>query len=241
MSDNPYTDRFYQSQSGSSLTAAEEILPIVIEHLQPKSIVDFGCGVGTWLAAARKLGIEDTTGLEGEWVKKENLSDPAIDFHNKDFEQPIDLGRKFDLAISMEVAEHLTEGAARQFVQSICAAADIVLFSAATPGQGGRSHKNEQWQSYWVDHFQDEGYTALDLVRPVVWNSTQVPRWYKQNALVYVRKESEAGRTFLEKAGETPPTLLDVIHPEEYRKRTSLRGGLGVVKRELLAAFGRNS
>ena len=97
------------------------------------------------------------------------------------------LNDAFDLAISMEVAEHLPERCAEPFVESLTRLADVVLFSAAVPFQGGIGHVNEQWGSYWVALFRNRGYTAVDIIRKRIWNDDQIPYWYRQNTLLFVK------------------------------------------------------
>ncbi|HTU82550.1 MAG TPA: hypothetical protein VMF61_10495, partial [Candidatus Acidoferrales bacterium] len=124
-------------------------------------------------------------------------------------------GRTFDLAISLEVAEHLPESSAASFVATLTTLAPAVLFSAAVPFQGGEHHVNERWQSYWAELFERRGYTCVDCVRPRFWNDASIEFWYRQNTLVYVRAAQ------LERYSKLPKTLVgrpnypfDVVHPD---------------------------
>jgi hypothetical protein len=58
---------------------------------------------------------------------------PKDRFAAVDLRQPLPADRKFDLAISGEVAEHLPA----TLVGTLTSVSDVVLFSAAIPGQGG--------------------------------------------------------------------------------------------------------
>ncbi|HEV2697822.1 MAG TPA: class I SAM-dependent methyltransferase [Terriglobales bacterium] len=183
--------RFYDAKFYRELEAtresAREILPMVLDILKPQSIVDIGCGTGHWLAEARDLGVSDVLGLDGEWALKVRLQIPRDKFLAHDLTKPLNLNRKFDLALSLEVAEHLPVSRARDFVQMICGAADKVLFSAAIPGQGGRNHVNEQWPQYWADLFAQFGFDCYDLVRSKVWSNPRVLWYYSQNCFIYAR------------------------------------------------------
>lgn len=163
MLDSPtqeYGSSFYDQQRAGSLASAKAVLPIVLALTKPNSVVDFGCGVGTWLAAAKGLGVEHCVGLEGSWAKTQPLAAPDLEVRDTDLEQPVSLQERFDLAISLEVAEHLAPERADSFVADLCAASNVVLFSAAIPGQDGTRHQNEQWPSYWAERFIRHGYSS---------------------------------------------------------------------------------
>jgi SAM-dependent methyltransferase len=179
-----YSKVFYAWQRIGSHRSARRILPIVFDAVKPRSVVDVGCGVGTWLDVARDLGAS-TVGYEGDWVKSLPPTYPGLEIRAADLEQPLRAGGTFDLAISMEVAEHLSPTRAESFVADLVALAPHVLFSAAVPGQGGNNHINEQWQSYWAERFAAHGYGPRDIVRPAVRDDGSVAYWYRQNAVLY--------------------------------------------------------
>ena len=197
-----YSKVFYAWQRVGSHNSARRILPIVFEAVGPKSVVDVGCGVGTWLDVARSLGAS-TVGYEGQWAQSLPPTYPGLDIRAADLEQPLRADQTFDLAISMEVAEHLSPARADSFVADLVALAPNVLFSAAVPGQGGNNHVNEQWQSYWADRFAAHGYGPRDIVRPKVRNDRGVAYWYRQNAVLY-----SAGQPTARAEG------YDFVHPE---------------------------
>jgi SAM-dependent methyltransferase len=181
-----YTAKFYRELTATRESAAE-ILPIIFEVLKPSNIIDIGCGSGHWLAAAAELGVTDFLGVDGDWVKKSQLVIPAGKFVAHDLSTPLKLDRRFDLALSLEVAEHLPGPAAGTFVQNLCRTADVVVFSAAIPGQGGRHHVNEQWPGYWADLFQGCGYQCYDVLRPRIWNNPRIVWYYAQNCMIFSR------------------------------------------------------
>jgi SAM-dependent methyltransferase len=204
-----YNAKFYR-QLEATRHSAGEILPIVIELLKPSSMVDFGCGAGQWLAAALELGIADILGIEGEWISAADLAIPREKLLIHDLTSPLDLGRRFDLALSLEVAEHLPPSQARIFVKGLTDAADRVLFSAAIPFQGGRNHQNEQWPQYWAGLFSDFGYGCYDVIRPRVWENTRIVWYYAQNCLLFARPDSVGGL-----GSSTLPLAL--VHPAAWR------------------------
>jgi SAM-dependent methyltransferase len=184
-----YSSAFYNRQREGSLNSANVVLPAVFDLIRPKSVVDFGCGVGTWLAVAKQLGTQRCLGLEGSWVKTQSLAAADLDIRETDLEQEVSLEERFDLAISLEVAEHLAPQRAASFVADLCKISDVVLFSAATPGQDGDGHQNEQLPSYWAEHFIRHRYVPLDVIRPVVQFDQRVEVWYRTNVILYVRYE----------------------------------------------------
>ena len=202
-----YTSEFFDSLTEGTRESARTVIPAVIELLQPASVLDVGCGTGTWLSEWRRAGVADVVGIDGDYVDRAVLQLAADQFVAADLRRPFSLDRKFDLVQSFEVAEHLDEAYADAFVESLTAHGETILFSAAVPGQGGTHHVNEQWPSYWAEKFAKAGYTAYDVIRPRFWTDPRVVWWYKQNILLFAR-----GRAFGDEAA-----TLDVVHPEFYR------------------------
>jgi SAM-dependent methyltransferase len=195
-------------------SSAETIVPLVMERLAPKSVVDLGCGIGTWLAVFARHGIADYLGVDGDWVPRELLEIPAARFVPAQLDKPFVLDRRFDLAVSLEVAEHLAESAAKVFVETTVRLASCVLFSAAIPHQGGLHHVNEQWQDYWAGLFAAHGYATIDAIRPRVWSDPDVAFWYKQNTLLFATSEVVAAHAELSRDREaTVEALLPLVHP----------------------------
>jgi SAM-dependent methyltransferase len=216
--DSAYNQAFYQAQGSPSYSSARKILQLLWAFHPPGSIVDVGCGTGSWCKAAGELGVSDYAGVEGPWLKPEMALIPFERIRHHDLRLPLDLGRRYDLAISMEVAEHLPESAARTFVGSLTKLAPVVLFSAAAPMQGGVEHVNEQWPAYWTTLFLDQKFTVIDGLRRLVWDDPEVRWWYAQNVMVYVEESFLAAHRVLQawKAdSETPGDKLPLamVHP----------------------------
>jgi SAM-dependent methyltransferase len=181
---------FYQDRDALTKYSATLVLKYLFQIFDTqKSIVDVGCGVGTWLAVAEHLGANQILGLEAPWIQ--NVSDMTIDKTKVmivDLEEHWTLPGDYDLGICLEVAEHLNESSGTQLVRELTNKCNIVLFSAAVPGQGGHGHINEQWPLYWQKKFQDAQFEAIDCIRPLLWNQSNVPWWYRQNIILYARK-----------------------------------------------------
>jgi SAM-dependent methyltransferase len=232
-----YDDKFYEGQRAASYKSAQSVVPLLIELVQPKSVVDFGCGVGTWLKSFAENGIHDVLGLEGEWALENGLEIDRSLFEIADLTAPMKLDRTFDLAICLEVAEHLPQSAAATLVESLTRAAPAVVFSAAIPGQGGVNHINEQWQDFWVAEFAKHGYKAVDVIRPVIWQNPDIRYWYKQNILLFMKPGASLLRqppqewtfnrvheeAFMEKTGEVEAWKKLAARPDNGSGKASLR------------------
>ncbi|MEJ1938736.1 methyltransferase domain-containing protein, partial [Nostoc sp. NIES-2111] len=156
--------------------AAKEIVPVLMEILNPTSVIDVGCGIGTWLSVFHSFGVEDILGIDGESIDKSSLR-LHIDgskFIAHDLTKPFQCARKFDLVISLEVAEHLPEEAADIFVKTLVSLGDYIIFSAAVPNQGGTGHINEQWPTYWSIKFKQYGFETYDCIRYAFWSNRNV-------------------------------------------------------------------
>lgn len=173
-----------------------------------QSVGDVGCSIGTFLKVFADAGVGNLQGFDARWVDQTRLVIPADAFKVVDLTAPMETsGHTFDLLVCLEVAEHLPEERAQSFVADLCAMSETVLFSAAIPGQGGVGHVNEQWQSYWCDLFAANGYRPHDHIRNAIWNDPGVPVWYRQNIMLYSKRQLE-----LPVAGE----MIDVVHPDQY-------------------------
>jgi SAM-dependent methyltransferase len=209
MSESPYTREFYEAQQDGSLRSARRVLPLVFDLVHPRSIVDVGCGVGTWLRAAQESGVELILGIDGDYGDRSALMISPRDFLAHDLRRPIKLERTFDMAICLEVAEHLPSDAAPVLVHSLVKLAPVILFSAAIPGQGGTSHVNEQWPDYWQEIFANHGYRFCDPLRLALWSDSDVEWWYAQNTFL-VASDSVMGASSGLVAASSLPRL---IHP----------------------------
>jgi hypothetical protein len=173
-----------------NLASAEQMVPYILELTKPESVVDVGCGIGTWLSVYKHSGIPDIVGIENEHIK---YVDTYIDLEHYQFANLEEIiteppSRTHDLVHCLEVAEHLHPESAPGFVNYLASLSDKIVFSAAIPGQTGENHFNEQYPQYWADLFRRKGYIYLDPFRKKFWNNPHVDWWYRQNMFLVVQE-----------------------------------------------------
>jgi SAM-dependent methyltransferase len=205
---NHYDTAFYETQQAGSLKSAREMLPLLAVVYPFRSVVDIGSGVGTWLRAAAEHGATELVGVEGEWVKDNRNRFSDASYVYADLNTPLSMDRRFDLAISLEVAEHLNPDRSQRFVEDICRSSDVVMFGAAMPRQNGNAHINGRPHSFWIDLFEKRGFVCLDLFRPKVWYNSSVEPWYAQNTFLFVAESAQDRFTSV-----PPASLVNVYHP----------------------------
>lgn len=218
--DDVYDAEFFARNAPGSESSAQVVLSLLYSVYSPASVVDIGCGSGTWLARAGALGSTTLTGYDGPWVDTSRLRSEAIQFNAVDLSIEAVNPSRHDLAVSVEFGEHLPEARSRVLVDALCGASDVIVFSAATPGQGGVHHVNEQPQSYWLAQFDERGYEPYDVFRPTIWHNTSVKWWYRQNIMLYVLGTTNViDRATL--AGMQRP-IIDAVHPENMARKVDV-------------------
>jgi SAM-dependent methyltransferase len=212
-----YSSHFFDRIQEGAVRSAREVVPLLLEWVRPASVVDVGCGNGTWLSVFREAGVKTILGLDGDYVDQNQLLIPREFFQPADLANPPSTGARFDLVVSLEVAEHLPEEAAARFVAFLTGLGPVVAFSAAIPHQRGTHHVNEQWPGYWAGLFRERGFTVVDALRDRLWTNDAVEWWYAQNLLLFVRDSALAQFPALARAAEqTRGRRLDVVHPKAY-------------------------
>ena len=184
-----YDRKFYDIVSGTALPSARRVVPHIVQWLHPTRVIDIGCGEGAWLIEFLRLGCH-VVGVDGKFVEKGRLLIPLPTFVQRDLELPLTdvvSDFAFDLALSLEVAEHLSAHRAEGFVDDLVSFSDRVLFSAAIPGQGGYGHINEQPHQYWIRMFEDRGYAVTTVLQRRFANDPEVASWYRSNMLLFVK------------------------------------------------------
>lgn len=182
-----YDNFFYSHVDEGALRSAEYVVPLMKEVISAKSLLDVGCGFGAWVHTWKKYGIDDVVGVD--YLLENPLMAEGLYF-SADLSKPLDLGRKFDLITCLEVAEHLSPSSTVVLLDNISRHSDAVFFSAASPGQGGLNHINEQPLRYWMDKFAEMGYNAFDPLRPELVKIRGIEPWYRYNLILFARSDA---------------------------------------------------
>lgn len=233
----PYDQAFYDEQVAGSLGSARVVTALVARHWRPASVVDIGCGRGAWLAAWGEQGVERLQGIDGPWNTGATMLDPRIRFSAADLERPLPPGERHDLAMSIEVVEHLSPQAGEAVVDSLAGLADAVLFSAAFSGQGGVNHVHEVYHSHWGALFRARGFRVFDAVRPQVWGDERVMPWHRANVFVYARDGHPLARVGWPEI--TDLAFMDAVHPWLYERSRGPAIGFREHVRELVPSLVR--
>lgn len=194
-----YDHKFYQSVESRANLAAQLVFEALYKVVNFKTVVDLGCGSGIWLKKSIVNGASTVVGIDLpnsiDLIRRNSLfttyiKEETITLIERDFvEDPDSAIPIADIAICIEVAEHLPKQLSSNLVDRLCEASDCIVFSAAQPGQGGTYHINEQPLSYWTELFIRKGYAAYDLFRPLLSQNQEVPRFYSLNLLFFIKQE----------------------------------------------------
>lgn len=151
----------------------------------PPSHLDVGSGTGAMVNIARKCG-SDAWGIDllprPDWAH----------LIEHDLTEPIDLGRKFNLITSVEVAEHIPIQGVEVYLDTIAKHAEqgtVLVFSAAMPGQQGDGHVNCQPAEYWRAKLDARGFRWNDTLTYKIMVAMSVAKhsmhWIEANLQVF--------------------------------------------------------
>jgi SAM-dependent methyltransferase len=233
----------------SSRHSARTIVKHVLAAMPVASVLDVGCARGTWLRAWQEAGVDDVLGVDGSYVDPTTLAIPKERFFAADLSKSFDLGRRFDLVQSLEVAEHIPARSADCFIENLVRHSNgIILFSAAPPGQGGEFHVNEQPYDYWREKFARCGFAAYDCLRPVIVRDKSISFWYRYNSLLYVHVDvAHALAESVRRTRVDDARRIEDVSPLAFRMRKTfvrvlpepLRQALARAKAHLMSGQGK--
>jgi SAM-dependent methyltransferase len=215
-----YGQDFFEDQFVESSRSAAVVVPSIMSMVSPRSVVDVGCGIGCWAEQFLWHGAS-VVGVDGDWVDRTSLRIPETCFVSRDLTNGLRFKDRFDLAVCIEVAEHLPPTRACSLIKDLVDLAPCVLFSAAVPDQGGTGHLNEQPLPYWAAKFAAHGYQPADRIRPRIWDDERISWWFRQNLIFF----AAPAHPILDNAPAGP---LELYHPAlvAFLRRRASQPGL---------------
>lgn len=197
-----FTAEIYAAGREGTKRSAERIVPPIYSLLKPRTVIDVGCGEGWFAREFAKQGCY-VVGIDPAVTPGER--DGVLFFNDADATSH----EHADLAVCLEVAEHLPADESDELVDALAEVAPLILFSAAIPGQTGHGHINCQWPGYWVSKFMRHGLLVSEDLRWNIWHDTAIEPWYKQNLLLFGEP-----RTLIRMGLRVTSLPLPVVHPE---------------------------
>ncbi len=211
-----YTDHFIENQP-----SARKIVPVLLELIdRPQSAVDLGGGTGAWCKVLREHGVGRVLCIDDARIAPRNLLVEPSEFRGADLAAAIPEPVPSDLALCLEVVEHLRREQSEPAVDFLTRSADLVLFSASIPGQPDDRHINEQPPSFWKRLFGQRGFQRLDILRPRLIGDPSISYWYRQNLFLFANAKGLARVKTPSAAFDAIPDDFELVHASllaEYR------------------------
>ncbi len=187
--DQIYSNEYFRKRQADPWRSdANHIGDILRKEFEPQNIIDFGCAIGAHLEPFHEHNI-DIQGVEGAQKAIDYAVVPEEYITQHDLREPYNTESTYDLAISFEVAEHISKKYDGVFIDSITRSSDCVVITAAPPGQKGTHHVNLKPRSYWISKFRQRGFDyksdKVDILRSNI--NVEETVWIPDNIFVFER------------------------------------------------------
>jgi len=128
----------------------------VVEGIGPGSVLDAGCAMGFLVETLRERGVE----AWGVDVSAYAIGEahPSIQAFVRVGTITEPFGRRYDLAVCIEVVEHLPPDEAPAAVANLCAHADDILFSSSPADHRELTHLGVRPPEHWAELFARHGF-----------------------------------------------------------------------------------
>ena len=192
--DEVYGDDYYEMIDSTTGKSAGIMAQSIVEHLQPETVIDLGCGPGNLLEELEALHVS-ARGVEFAKAALAFCRERGLDVLSIDFTDPEALAEplgRFDLAICTEVAIQLPPEAAKNLIHYLCRHADTVLFSSP-PCARERLPKSPQTAQYWVGEFAGQNFSLdeeLSKLFQIQWREKGTAAWFHREPMVFRRDDT---------------------------------------------------
>lgn len=128
----------------------------IVRSLNPRRVLDAGCAKGFLVEALWERGVE-AWGIDiSEYAIGEVRMDMRPYCRQASLTEPIE-GR-FDLAVCIEVLEHIPAAESRLVIENLTNAADTILFSSTSTDFNEPTHVNVRPTIVWLREFAEAGF-----------------------------------------------------------------------------------
>jgi 2-polyprenyl-3-methyl-5-hydroxy-6-metoxy-1,4-benzoquinol methylase len=188
--DTMYGREYYERMDRKeALEDCKKFSEVILANYDQENIIEFGCGTGRLLYDFYNNDVE-VHGLELSKIAQDVSQLPSGKVETHDLKKPYYPKQTYDIVLCVEVLEHLPEYATETIVSSIARSAPVAIVTAATPGQGGTHHVNEQPHTYWMGKFEETGMSydpkgTKDLRDSLNLNELT---WIEDNIMVFKKE-----------------------------------------------------
>lgn len=191
MKNKRYNDKYYNRHFVQYREWEKSIGKHIFDTIRPSSIIDLGCGVGSYLEGALHAGCKDIKGIELSYVmaKKYIVEDVSPYISEGDATDDLGIDRRFDCVVSFEVAEHIDPEGTEKFIENLINLSNnYIVMTAAPPGQSGTGHINLRNKSFWINTIEEKGFLFQDQLVELfwpIWKTFGTERYILKNLMVF--------------------------------------------------------
>ena len=184
-----YPDIYYSKRHTGMRRWEKKLGYYMADLFSVQSMIDFGCALGSYMEGVIEYGADPVDGIEILYEKALPYIPEEIKnrISQGDIGQPMQFKRKYDCSFSIEVAEHLPEELADNFVDNLIKSSSRLIVVSAS-NRGGHYHINQKQKDYWIGKFAIKGcrYSSDDTERLInIWKSKGCPGYIQHNLMVF--------------------------------------------------------
>jgi len=186
-----YSYKYYNRHLVKYKEWENDVGKYIFNTFSPDSILDLGCGVGSYIEGALLAGCKKVLGIELNFDNaKEYFTDLICPYIiSGDVTINLKLQCKFDCVISFEVGEHIEPDGTQGFINNLTSYTNkYIIFTAASPGQRGTGHINLLDKNIWIESVVKKGFVYRgDLVDKckIDWKEFNVESYIIKNLMIF--------------------------------------------------------